>query len=114
MNTRTEDFNIDSIYKLQKARVDKQIEIVMPTLKKKGASVLKTDLPTPLTTLVHERYRQMAKELAWIEQKSSIYENPAEKRREELKKICILNDINNPIIGEELYDPMKPDTTHLF
>ena len=114
MNTKNEDFDIDAIFKLQKERVDKQIEIVMPALKKKGASVIKSDLATPLTTLVHERYKQMAKELAWIEQKSTIYENPAEKRREELKKICILHGINNPIIGEELYDPMKPDTTHLF
>lgn len=40
-----------------------------------------------------------------------MFENPAEKRLEELRNICILNDINNPIIGEELYDPKKPDTT---
>ena len=53
----------------------------------------------------------MAKELAWLEQKTNIYENPAEKRLEELRNICILNNINNPIIGEELYDPRKPDTT---
>ena len=53
----------------------------------------------------------MAKDLAWLEQKTNIYENPAEKRLEELRRICILNDINNPIIGEDLYDPKKPDTT---
>ncbi len=45
MNTKNEDFNIDAIYKLQKDRVDKQIEIVMPALKKKGATVLKSDQP---------------------------------------------------------------------
>lgn len=55
----------------------------------------------------------MAKDLAWIEQKTNIFENPAEKRLEELRDICILNGINNPIIGEELYDPKKPDTTRL-
>ena len=64
-----------------------------------------------LQTLVHQTYQRMAKDLAWLEQKTNIYENPAEKRLEELRKICILNDINNPIIGEDLYDPKKPDTT---
>ena len=53
----------------------------------------------------------MAKDLSWLEQKTNVFENPAEKRLEELRNICILNDINNPIIGEELYDPKKPDTT---
>lgn len=55
----------------------------------------------------------MAKELAWLEQKTHTYENPAEKRLEELRRICILNKINNPIIGEELYDPKKPDCTKM-
>ncbi len=84
----------------------------MPSLKQKAATLFgPTTLPPSLTTLVHENYLQIAKELAHIEQKSLIYENPAEKRLQELKKICILNNINNPIIGEELYDPKKPDTT---
>jgi len=30
---------------------------------------------------------------------------------DELKRICIEYGINNPIIGEELYDPKKPDVT---
>ena len=64
-----------------------------------------------LQTLVHQTYLRMAKDLAWLEQKTNIYENPAEKRLEELRRICILNDINNPIIGEDLYDPKKPDPT---
>ena len=54
-----------------------------------------------LGTLVHETYIRMAKDLAWIEQKTNVFENPAEKRLEELRKICIMNNINNPIIGEE-------------
>ena len=83
----------------------------MPSLQKKGSAALNAKLPPILTTLVHETYLLMAKELAWIEQKSHIYENPAEKRLEELRNICILNNINNPIVGEDLYDPKKPDTT---
>ena len=54
-----------------------------------------------MSTLVHDTYVRMAKELAWLEQKTTTFENPAEKRIEELRRICILNNINNPIIGEE-------------
>lgn len=53
----------------------------------------------------------MAKELAWLEQKTNVFENPAEKRLEELKWICINQGINNPIIGEDLYNPNLPDPT---
>ena len=53
----------------------------------------------------------MARELAWLEQKTNTFENPAEKRLEELRRICILNSINNPIVGEDLYDPKKEDKT---
>ena len=55
----------------------------------------------------------MAKELAWLEQKTNTFENPAEKRLEELRRICILNNINNPIVGEDLYDPKKEDKTRV-
>ena len=64
-----------------------------------------------LQTLVHNTYVRMAKELAWLEQKTNVFENPAEKRIEELKWICINQGINNPIIGEDLYNPNLPDPT---
>lgn len=35
------------------------------------------------------------------------------ERRNELKKICIENGINNPIIGEQLYNPTKFDYTRV-
>ena len=38
-----------------------------------------------LQTLVHQTYIRMAKDLAWIEQKTNVFENPAEKRLEELR-----------------------------
>ena len=53
----------------------------------------------------------MAKELAWLEAKTNVFENPGEKRLEELKWICINQGINNPIIGEDLYNPNMPDPT---
>lgn len=107
-----EDFSIDDIYKFQERRVKKQLDTITPSLKRRGnKSALDSKVQPVLTTLVNDTYVRMAKELAWLEQKTNIYENPAEKRLEELRNICILNNINNPIIGEELYDPRKPDTT---
>jgi len=53
----------------------------------------------------------MNRDLAWIEQKTSLFENPIDKRMEELRQICLSNGINNPIVGEEAYDPKKPDAT---
>ena len=78
---------------------------------KVGAKLFEKNSHPNLQTLVHNTYLRMAKDLAWLEQKTNTFENPAEKRLEELRRICILNDINNPIIGEDLYDPKKPDTT---
>ena len=43
---------------------------------------------------------RQARDLAWLEQKTAIFENPQEKRMEELRQICIRKEINNPIIGE--------------
>jgi len=76
-----------------------------------GLKLFNKQIHPNLQTLLKATYTRMAKDLAWLEQKTNIFENPAEKRLEELRRICILNDINNPIIGEELYDPKKPDTT---
>ena len=61
--------------------------------------------------MVHTTYKRMNRDLAWIEQKTSLFENPIDKRMEELRQICLSNGINNPIVGEEAYDPKKPDAT---
>lgn len=53
---------------------------------------------------------KQANDLAWLDHKTNIYENPVDKRREELKQICIRKEINNPIIGD-LYDEKKKDPT---
>ena len=43
----------------------------------------------------------MARDLEWLEKKTYGFENPIEKRKQELIRICIMHGINNPIIGEE-------------
>ena len=110
-NIPNAEFGIDQIFQIESKRVNKALATIKPDLMKVGAKLFEKNSHPNLQTLVHNTYLRMAKDLAWLEQKTNTFENPAEKRLEELRRICILNDINNPIIGEDLYDPKKPDTT---
>lgn len=53
-----------------------------------------------MTVLLHDMHVKQVRDLAWLEAKTAIFENPQEKRMEELRQICIRNEINNPIVGE--------------
>ena len=83
----------------------------MPSLRAQGPSVFERPTGVPsLTVLLHETQTKNTRDLIWLEQKTNIFENPAEKRMEELKKICISQGINCPIIGDA-YDEKKKDPT---
>lgn len=40
-----------------------------------------------------------------------VVENAKQQQEEELRRICIKYKINNPIVGDELYDPEAVDTS---
>jgi DNA-binding transcriptional regulator GbsR (MarR family) len=94
-------FGVDEIFQFQDKRITRDLNTVKNDLKKQKKQLLSSKGFPQLHSLVQETYRKMARDLNWLEHNTQIYENPALKRLEELKYICIQRGINNPVIGEE-------------
>ena len=69
-------FDVDGIFVFNQKRVEDQLEVVKPDLKKQGMQLLQKKTMPQLHSLVQQTYHRMAKELSWLEQKTQIFENP--------------------------------------
>lgn len=95
-----QDFGIDDIYIQHGRKIDQQLSDIVPGLRTQGEKFFDKETLPSLTVLLHDMHVKQVRDLAWLEAKTAIFENPQEKRMEELRQICIRNEINNPIIGE--------------
>lgn len=81
----SEDLSIDDIFIQHANKINQQLQDVIPAIRAQGESVFQKETLPSLTVLLHEIQVKQARDLAWLEQKTNIFENPAEKRMEQLK-----------------------------
>ena len=58
-----------------------------------------------LHTEMGQKRHQDKNDLQWLLKKTRVTDVPGDAEKEELKRICIEHGINNPIVGEDRYDP---------
>lgn len=89
----------DEIFQHNNNRIKKCMEDVRPVIYHQATDMFYNQV-VDLGSLVNAIEAKKKKDLQWLLQKTIVYDNPLQKERAELDRICFEHHINNPFDTE--------------